>query len=122
MKRIRIAFVILGLIVALAATSHVAVYRVTQAVQTQLSQIRAAAQEGNFPDAAQMINATQQYYTARQHLLELFIQRETVTAVSVNLHGLSAYAGPESIHDLLSEIDKVTEQLCALEHLFFSIF
>lgn len=63
-----------------------------------------------------------EYYETRQHLLEFFIRRETVTSASVSLHGLSAYANGETIQDLFSEIDKASEQIHAMEHLFFSIF
>ena len=56
------------------------------------------------------------------NLLEFFIRRETVTSASVSLHGLSAYANGETIQDLFSEIDKASEQIHAMEHLFFSIF
>ena len=37
-------------------------------------------------------------------------------------HPLSAYANGETIQDLFSEIDKASEQIHAMEHLFFSIF
>lgn len=47
---------------------------------------------------------------------------KSVTSASVSLHGLSAYANGETIQDLFSEIDKASEQIHAMEHLFFSIF
>ena len=41
---------------------------------------------------------------------------------SICWNGLSAYANGETIQDLFSEIDKASEQIHAMEHLFFSIF
>ena len=117
MRRIRIAIFILLLAAALSAASHFAVFRVTQSVQAQLSGIREAAGAQNYENAALL-----EYYETRQHLLEFFIRRETVTSASVSLHGLSAYANGETIQDLFSEIDKASEQIHAMEHLFFSIF
>ena len=122
MRRIRIAIFILLLAAGLSAASHFAVFRVTQSVQAQLSGIREAAGAQNYENAAHQIDALLEYYETRQHLLEFFIRRETVTSASVSLHGLSAYANGETIQDLFSEIDKASEQIHAMEHLFFSIF
>ena len=94
----------------------------TQSVQAQLSGIREAAGAQNYENAAHQIDALLEYYETRQHLLEFFIRRETVTSASVSLHGLSAYANGETTQDLFSEIDKASEQIHAMEHLFFSIF
>ena len=117
MRRIRIAIFILLLAAALSASSHFAVFRVTQSVQAQLSGIREAADAQNYENAAHQIDALLEYYETRQHLLEFFIRRETVTSASVSLHGLSAYANGETIQDLFSEIDKASEQIHAMEHL-----
>ena len=104
MRRIRIAIFILLLAAALSAASHFAVFRVTRSVQAQLSGIREAAGAQNYENAAHQIDALLEYYETRQHLLEFFIRRETVTSASV------------------SQIDKASEQIHAMEHLFFSIF
>ena len=80
MRRIRIAIFILLLAAALSAASHFAVFRVTQSVQAQLSGIRAAAGAQNYENAAHQIDALLEYYETRQHLLEFFIRRETVTS------------------------------------------
>lgn len=122
MRRIRIALFIFLLVAALSAASHLAVFRVTQSVQAQLSDIRAAADMQDYEGAAHKINDLLDYYKTRQHLLEFFIRRETVSSASVSLHGLSAYATEETLRDLFSEIDKASEQVHAMEHLFFSIF
>ena len=84
MRRIRIAIFILLLAAALSAASHFAVFRVTQSVQAQLSGIRAAAGAQNYENAAHQIDALLEYYETRQHLLEFFIRRETVTSASVS--------------------------------------
>ena len=121
MQRIRIAWVILFLTILLCAASHFAVLRITQSVQEQLSQTRALAEARDYEGAQRSLRSLQAYYASRQHLLELF-RRETVAAVSVNLHGLPAYVNDETIRDLYTEIDKAIEQLRAMEHLFASVF
>ncbi len=122
MQRIRIAWVILFLTILLCAASHFAVLRITQSVQEQLSQTRALAEARDYEGAQRSLRSLQAYYASRQHLLELFLRRETVAAVSVNLHGLPAYVNDETIRDLYTEIDKAIEQLRAMEHLFASVF
>lgn len=122
MRRIRIAWVILLLTAALCAASHCAVLRVTQSARAQLDEIRIAAAAQEYEAAAQRAEALSAYYESRQHLLELLLRRDTVSAVSVSLHGLPAYAREETVRDLFSEIDKAAEQIRALEHLFSSIF
>ena len=122
MRRIRIAWAILGCIVLLALGSHIAVWRVTQNICGQLEELRASAESNNYPAALEQANALADYFASRQHLLEFFIKRETVAAASVSLHGLPAYVDEETRRDLFSEIDKAAEQVRMLEHLFFSVF
>ena len=85
-------------------------------------QARALAEAGAYKSSAQHLQALLEYYDSRQHFLELFLRRETVAAASVNLHGLPAYAKDETVRDLYSEIDKASEQIAAMEHLFSSVF
>ena len=122
MRRIRIAWAIVALSVLLCVISHLTVLRITQAVQQQLLQARELAAAKKYESAAQQLEGLLEYYDSRQHFLELFLRRETVAAASVNLHGLPAYAKEETVRDLYSEIDKATEQIRAMEHLFSSVF
>lgn len=122
MRRIRIAWAILALSVLLCVIGHITVLHITQSVQRQLLQARTLAEAEAYDSAAQHLQALQEYYDSRQHFLELFLRRETVAAAGVNLHGLPAYAQAETVRDLYSEIDKATEQIDAMEHLFSSIF
>ncbi len=122
MRRIRIAWLILILTAALCLTSHFAVRRVMETVHAQLNDIRLAGEAGDYSRAEQKAKALTQYYGKRQHLLEIFIRRDTVGAASVSLNGLAAYAREDTVRDLCSEIDKAQEQIRAMEHLFFSVF
>lgn len=122
MRRIRIAWLILSVTVLLCAASHFAVLHITQSAQQQLSQARALAEARDYEGALRRLHTLEEYYASRQHLLELFLRRETVAAIGVNLHGLPAYANEETIRDLYTEIDKAIEQLHATEHLFSSVF
>ena len=122
MQRIRAAFCILLLAGLLAAGGHFAVHRITDNIEQQLTDIRTLANDGDYEAAETQIDKLLLYYESRQHLLEFFIKRETVTAAAINLHGLSAYANEDSLFDLCSETDKASEQIGAMEHLFFSVF
>lgn len=122
MRRIRAAWAILACTALLCLFSHFSVCRTTASVRAQLSGIRAAAGAQEYRAAAQQAQQLLRYYDSRQHLLEVFLRRDTVSAVSVSLHGLPAYAQEETVRDLLSEIDKAEEQVRMLEHLFFSVF
>ena len=116
------AWAILLLSALLCAGSHFAVLHTTRRVHTQLAQVRAAAVEERYADAAVQAKALAEYYNTRQHLLEIFLRRDTVAAVSVSLNGLAAYAEEDTQRDLFSEVDKADAQVSALEHLFFSVF
>lgn len=122
MRRIHLAWVILLLSALLCLSSHFAVLHITDSLHAQLAQIRTAAAAGNYSDAETQAKQLADYYDTRQHLLEMFLRRDTVAAASVSLNGLPAYAREDTVRDLLSEIDKADEQICAMEHLFFSIF
>lgn len=122
MRRIRTAFCIILLVGALAVGSHLAVHRITETVQIQLGLAREAALREDYSTAADEINTLIAYYEEKQHLLELFIKRESVANASISLHGLCAYTDPEVIRDLCSEIDKAKEQFLMMEHLYFSVF
>jgi len=122
MRRIRIAWVILLLSALLCVSSHFAVLHITDSVHAQLAQIRSAAASEDYHTAEQLAEELAAYYGTRQHLLEIFLRRDTVAAASVSLNGLAAYAQKDTVYDLLSEIDKADGQISAMEHLFFSIF
>ena len=83
--------------------------------------IRATVSEQDYSCASQKLCKLIEYYKEQQHFLEFFIKRETVLSIAVNLHGLKAYINASSISDLYSEIDKVTEQMFMMEHLFTAI-
>lgn len=122
MRRIRIAWMIVLLSAMLCLFSHVAVRRVTDSVHAQLDHIRHAAAEQDYAEAEALAAHLAEYYGARQHLLEIFLRRDTVAAANVSLNGLAAYAREDTVCDLMSEADKADEQIAAMEHLFFSIF
>lgn len=122
MRRIRMAWVILLLSAFVCAASHFAVLHTANCIHAQLTQLRAAAADGNYENAALQAKKLAAYYNNRQHLLEIFIRRDTVAAVSVSLNGLAAYAEEDTLYDLFSEVDKADAQVSAMEHLFFSIF
>lgn len=122
MKRIKAAVWILSLVLALGIISQWTVYHVLHTTQAHLEQVRTLANAQNYSAAAEEIDAALTYFEARQHTLECFIRRDTVAAVSVSLHGLSAYTQEDNAADLNTELNKAQAQLHMMEHLFFSVF
>ena len=57
----------------------------------------------------------------KEHLLALFIKRDYLGSFRVSLAGLTAYAQPDSLPDLLTELAKARTQLLVMDHLFFSM-
>lgn len=121
MRRIKAAIWILALTLLLSVCSHVAVRHMTTKIYTQLYNISTVAATENIAVAQKQLQELLHYYESRQHILELFLRRESVASLSVNLHGLTAYLAPDNLPDLCSEIDKAAEQVQMLEHLFLSI-
>ncbi len=122
MKRVRTAVCILALLVLLALLGHCGVHSVTSHALEGLSQARLYAQQGRFEEVLACVNDVTDDFERHEHLLEFFIKRETVASLSVNLHGLAAYASADNFSDFMNETDKALEQVRMLEHLFFSIF
>lgn len=121
MRRIKAAIWILSLVFALSVCSHIAVRHVTTKIYTSLYSIGTVAATGDIAGAQQQLQDLLNYYESHQHVLELFLRRESVASLSVNIHGLTAYLAPDNLPDLRSEIDKAAEQTQMLEHLFLSI-
>ena len=106
----------------LCLVSHWTVHTICEETQRQLDDIRAAADSGDFREANQRIDALLFYFSSQQHWLELLLKRETVASLSINLHGLHAYANADSAADLYTEIDKAIEQTSMMRHLFLCLF
>lgn len=122
MRRTRIAWSILLVLVLCAVSTHVAVHTAVERTMAELDAVSTLAEAGDFEKAAEAIDALNEHFDRRAHLFEFFIKRETVSGVAVNLHGLAAYADEETVLDLASEVAKAREQVHMMEHLFSSIF
>lgn len=122
MRRTRIAWLILLVLVLCAVSTHVAVHTAVERTMAELDAVSTLAEAGDFEKAAEAIDALNERFDRRAHLFEFFIKRETVSGVAVNLHGLAAYADEETVLDLSSEVAKAREQVHMMEHLFSSIF
>ncbi|MEG1548917.1 MAG: DUF4363 family protein [Ruthenibacterium sp.] len=122
MRRVTAAFALLAIIFCLSLCGHFAVRCVTDTALEKLCFIRSYVQVQNYKDAKLSIDNLAAYYQQQQHILELFIKRDVVANLTVNLNGLSAYATHDTVADLYNEIDKVTAQVAMMKHLFFSIF
>ncbi|MEG0911632.1 MAG: DUF4363 family protein [Ruthenibacterium sp.] len=121
-RRITAALVLLAVIFCFCVCGHVAVRCVSDTALQKLTCIRSYAQVQNYKDAKLSIGSLCAYYQQQQHILELFIKRDSVANLTVNLAGLSAYATPDNASDLYNEIDKAVAQVNMMKHLFFSVF
>lgn len=122
MRKKFVPLIIVAIVTALTLWGHFEVKGTVNTAREQLDEIRSCAENEDYEGAEEEIKKLLRDFDAKQHMLELFVKRENVSAVSVNLHGLEAYANDETARDLMSEVDKASEQLSMLEHLFFSVF
>lgn len=122
MRRVRAAIVIVILMFLLAIFGHSEVRNITETMENQLQTAQKSAFAKDFTTSKTQIKTLLLYFEKQQHLLEFFVRRDTIAALSVNLHGLSAYTYEDNLQDLSSEIDKAIEQINMMEHLFFSVF
>ena len=122
MSRIKAAVWILVLVLLFSAIGHLTVRHITNQLCDQLTTVRNSASAHEFVTAQLQLTAAVSYYDKTQHILELFLKRETVASLGVNLYGVEAYLGEDNLPDLCTEIDKAIQQTKMLRHIFFSIF
>ena len=121
MKRVYWAFGLLALLAALVAGSSWLVHHTTNDLLLNIDRVEQACMLEEFDAARGMIQQLQQEYTHKEHLLALFIKRDYLGSFRVSLAGLTAYAQPDSLPDLLTELAKARTQLLVMDHLFFSM-
>lgn len=121
MRRIYAAFGILALILALTLYSAHLVETATGYLCEELDRVEQACTEGRYEDAGRMVRRLNDYYTAQEHRLALFIKRDFLSAAAGALAGLEAYTQEGSLPDLQSEARKARSQIEAIHHLFFSM-
>ena len=121
MTRIYASIVILALVAALTFTGNYAVKTHIHTFSNALSDISAAAQEKDFAKTKAQAVTLIENFSAHKHVLEIFIKRDYIANLAVNLNGLPDYANEDNASDLQTEIDKASAQLTMMEHLFFRI-
>ncbi len=121
MKRVRSAVWILLILSLTVIFSAFLVHDTTKSLLHQLDTIQITCEQYDFEQAAAQIEQMNNYYQKREHWLALFIKRDYLGSIAVSISGLSAYAKPENLQDLKSEIGKARTQLLMVDHLFFSL-
>lgn len=121
MRRIYAAFGILAAILLLTLYSTQLVKTTTSRLCEGLAGIELACEQGRYEEAGRMVRQLNDYYTAQEHLLALFIKRDFLAGAASALAGLEAYTREESLPDLQSETRKARAQVEAVHHLFFSM-
>lgn len=120
MKRVKIALLILIFLCFLTLASGCLIHHSCCSLVRQLDRVLQLCEQGQFAAAQASIQELNRFYARQEHLLALFLRRDALGTVSVSLAGLSAYALPENLQDLQSEIEKAKAQVLTLYHLFFS--
>lgn len=121
MKRIWAALLILAVMAIFSFVGHSCVHNVTNRAADSLQTAKELALQGDFNAARAELKTASDEFGRDGHILELFLKREYVTNIRVNLAGLDAYAYEESAPDLYSEIDKAVQQVRMMEHMYDSI-
>ncbi|MEG1367102.1 MAG: DUF4363 family protein, partial [Oscillospiraceae bacterium] len=87
----------------------------------EMNAVQAAAKNGDFESSEQKAHSLAQNFENKKHLLELFIKRDYIANLDININGLYAYANEDTEKDLYNEIDKARAQMLSMQHLFFRI-
>lgn len=121
MKRVRAGIGLLVFLLLVILASSWLVRSTNTSLLAQLDQIERLCTAGDFAGAQEAIRRLNRFYAHREHWLALFIKRDYLGSTATCLGGLAAYAQPENLQDLKSEIGKAKAQIEMADHLFFSL-
>lgn len=120
--RVRIAWAILAIVLALAVGSQWAVDRACRQALAQLDAAQASALAGDYTAAGAQLRRLADDFDARMRWLELVWEKGRTAEIAVGLHGLAAYANGESLHTLCSEIDRLACLLRLIRSQYRALF
>ncbi|MEG2500532.1 MAG: DUF4363 family protein [Oscillospiraceae bacterium] len=121
MTRTYASIVIILLVLILDITGNYLVEDRINGFVAEMNAVQADAKNGDFESSEQKARSLAQNFENKKHLLELFIKRDYIANLDININGLYAYANEDTEKDLYNEIDKARAQMLSMQHLFFRI-
>lgn len=122
MNRLRVAAMILAALCLLTLIGQRLVSGSLDSLETGLTQVENLCIRGEYRNAQEQIQNMTRGYQKQQAALALFIRRDKLSDLENALCGLSAYAHPDYLQDLLCETGKLRAQLNGVRRLFFGLF
>ncbi|WP_294526586.1 DUF4363 family protein [uncultured Allofournierella sp.] len=121
MSRLRAAALILAALFLLTLIGQRLVSGSLDSLEAGLTQVEKLCADGSYQAAKAQIGSITQAYQKQQAVLALFIRRDKLSELENALCGLSAYAHPDYLQDLLCETGKLKAQLNGIRRLFFGL-
>lgn len=122
MNRLRVAAMILAALCLLTLIGQRLVSGSLDSLEAGLTQVENLCIRGEYRNAQEQIQNMTRGYQKQQAALALFIRRDKLSDLENALCGLSAYAHPDYLQDLLCETGKLRAQLNGVRRLFFGLF
>lgn len=121
MARAKIAvWLLLGVLAATLVSSWI-VRRAFDTTEQQMLEVVQLCEEGRCERAREKLDELTDKLQSKEHMLALFIRRDMLGQIQLEVAGLRAYLDEEHIADLQCEAEHALAQLQAVRHLFFSI-
>lgn len=121
MARAKIAaWLLLGVLAATLVSSWI-VRRAFDTTEQEILEVVQLCKEGRCERARERLDELTGKLQSKEHMLALFIRRDLLGQIQLEVAGLRAYLDEEHIADLQCETEHALAQLQAVRHLFFSI-
>lgn len=121
MARAKIALWLLLGILAATLISSWFVRRAFDTTEQAMLQVVQLCEEGRCERAREKLDELTAELQRKEHMLALFIRRDMLGQIQLEVAGMRAYLDEEHIFDLQCEAEHALAQLQAVRHLFFSI-
>lgn len=121
MNRMQAAAIILAALCFLTLIGQRLISSSLDSLDAGLTQVENLCTCGEYRKAQEQIHDMTRDYRKQQAALALFIRRDKLNELENALCGLSAYAHPDYLQDLLCETGKLRAQLDGVRRLFFGL-
>lgn len=121
MKRLYFCAAIAAAAILLVFGSGALVEGFSDSLCRQLDSTAAAVQQDQLPRAAQLLEQALEQYRHTEHVLAIFIRRESLSRLDETLQAACSYAQNGNAEETLAELARAQSQLYAVRHLFFSV-
>lgn len=121
MKRLYFCAAIAAAALLLVFGSGALVRRVSDELEQQFGQAREAVLQGDEEQAAAALRQSLEQFQHTEHLLAVFVRRESLARLDETLHAALSYAQSGNGEETLAELARAESQIYAIRHLFFSV-